>query len=194
MKQEGPVLESLTRRLSECPPEFLAEPKIGEEGIVHAAAVVSDLLRGIGGASLTKEKAELFKGKDARSRNRLRLVLIAAWLLHDAWFREKEMFADAAYDFLSKGLDYVSSVVDAEKFVSDPDRREELARLCLNGLGLRPEGESDAQSLDRLTTLNSVERRRLVNETKKAHERAQLIMEAMRKKAADEAAAKVTRE
>lgn len=196
MKQKGPVLERLTRRLAECPPEFLAEPRTGDKGVVHAAAVVSDLMQDLGGSFLAKEKANVFQGQnnDARARNRLRLILIAAWLLHDAWFREKKMFADAACDFLSTGLDDAASVVEASKFVSDPDRREELARLCLHDMGFYPEGESEAQALDRLTTLSSVERRRLVKETKKSRDRVNQILEAMRKKAAEEAAASYNRE
>jgi hypothetical protein len=44
MKEEGPLLETLTRRLSECPADFLAEPRIGARGRVHVGAVISDLL------------------------------------------------------------------------------------------------------------------------------------------------------
>jgi hypothetical protein len=54
----------------------------------------------------------------------------------------------------------------AKRLVAGTDRREELARLCLRALGLRPAGETAAQAEDRLATLNSVERRRVLHEVK----------------------------
>jgi hypothetical protein len=95
---------------------------------------------------------------------------------------------------LTKGLKDVAALVDSQKFVSDPDRREELARLCLKGLGLRPAGESLAQAQDRLTTLDSAERVRVVKAAREAEERARLIREEMARKAAEEAAANYGRE
>ena len=44
----------------------------------------------------------------------------------------------------------------AERFVSDPERREELVRWVLARLGLRPAGESEHQAADRLSALDSV--------------------------------------
>ena len=48
MDREGPILEALTRRLAETPEEFLTEPRVGNVGQVHTAAVVGDLLRLLG--------------------------------------------------------------------------------------------------------------------------------------------------
>ena len=81
-----------------------------------------------------------------------------------------------------------------EAFVTDPDRREELARLCLKALGLRPAGETIAQAEDRLATLNSVERESVRKATAAAEQRAQAIREAMARKAEDEANMKAMRE
>ena len=101
MKQEGPLLEALARRLAECPAEFLAEPRLGLTGSVQVAAVVADLIRDLGGAPLTNEQAAIFQPQSSkrdrnRDRNRLRLVLIACWLLHDSWFCERQNFAAQA--------------------------------------------------------------------------------------------------
>jgi hypothetical protein len=195
MKEEGPLLEALTRRLAECPADFLAEPRIGKSGAVHVEAVVSDLLRDLGGASLTPAQAAVFQSKDARKdRNRLSLVLIGCWLLHDEWFRKEQRFAAQAHSFLSEGLTELAALVPAPQFASDADRREELVRLCLRQLGLRPGGESESQALDRLTTLNTAERQRVIRAAREAEERARAIREAMAKKAAEEAADKWTRE
>ena len=194
MDNAGPPLESLTRRLAECPAEFLDEPRLGRKGRVHVPAVVNDLLRDLGGPPLVPNQLNPFEPDDSKQRNRLRLILIACWLLHDSWFREQKNLAVSALALLSTGLDELASITTANKFVSDPDRREELARLCLKGLGLRPAGETEAQAQDRLATLNTAERQRVIKAARAAEERARQIREEMAKKAAEEAADKWGRE
>ena len=197
MTEEGPQLETLTRRLAECPPDFMASVRDHSgKGDVVVAAVVFDLLREMGGAPLTPPQFEPFtlQRGDARRERVLRVVLIAAWLLYDPWFRSRNRFASAAYQFLTQGLDEIAAIVTPQAFVGDADRREELSRLCLNALDLRPAGESDAQAEDRLATLNSVERARVVREARAAEERARQIREEMARKAAEEAAAVYGRE
>ena len=76
----------------------------------------------------------------------------------------------------------------------DPDRREELARLCLKDLGLRPAGESLAQAQDRLNTLSSVERQRVIGAARQAEERTRAIRAEMARKARAEADSKAMRE
>ena len=190
MKREGPPLEALTHRLAECPPEFLEAPLTDSGGIIDSGAVVSDLSRALGGGILDRKQLALFRS----DRNRLRAILIASWLLHDSWFRARGDLAADAIRFLTSGLDPIASLVDAATLVSDPDRREELARLCLRALDMRPARESEAYATDRLTTLDSVERSRVVHETRAAEERVRQIREAMKKKKAEEAAAMYGRE
>jgi hypothetical protein len=195
MLNEGPLLETLTRRLAECPAEFLAEPRIGKGGTVHVAAVISDLLVSLGGQPLSKEEAAFFQRADAKKhRNHYAVVLIACWLLHDAWFRGRGQFAETARRLLFTGLDELAGLVKASQLISDPDRREELSRLCLRALNLRPAGETAAQAQDRLSTLSTAERQRVVAAARAAEERARQIREAMAKKAAEEAADKWSRE
>ena len=195
MLGEGPLLETLTRRLAECPAEFLAEPRFGKSGVVHVDAVVSDLVVSLGGPPLTKDEAALFQRTEAKKhRNLYALVLIACWLLNDAWFRERGALAEMARKFLFTGLDELAELVKAPQCVSDPDRREELARLCLHALELHPAGETLAQAQDRLATLNTAERQRVIKAAREAEARAQAIREAMAKKAAEEAADKWSRE
>jgi hypothetical protein len=195
METEGPPLEALTRRLAECPAEFLAEPRIGAAGQVQVAAVVADLLRDLGGPLPSPAQAAVFQPRQARgSRNWLQLVLIACWLLHDPWLREQARYGPAAADFLTGGLTQLASLAQAQTFISDADRREELARLALRDLGLRPAGESVAQAQDRLATLNTAERNRVMAAARQAEERARKVREAMAKKAAEEAAAQYSRE
>ncbi len=194
MTREGPLLETLTRRLAETPPDFLAEPRLGTAGGVHVDAVVADLLRDLGGGPLEREALTAFRSAaPGRQRNRLRLILIVCWLLHDPWFRARGL-ASAAQRLLERGLDELAEVVPAERCLADADRREEIARLALEGLGLRPAGETEAQARDRLTTLSSIERRRVIAAARAAEARAREVREAMARQAAYDAQAKAMRE
>lgn len=194
MTDEGPILEALLRRLAECPADFLAQPLIGKSGTIDVAAVVADLLRDLGSPSLTAEQAVAFQSRERKQRNRLRVVLIACWLLHDPWFRAQGRFAPLALHLLTEGLGDLAELVPAPQLVQDADRREELARLCLKELGLRPTGETIAQAEDRLTTLNSAERQRVIREAQAAEERARQVREAMAEAVRQAAAAQMSRD
>ena len=196
----------LTRRLSETPPELLAEPAVGGNPGVETGAVAGDVLRGLGMRQpdvrwlfgLHPEKA------DGNARNLLRVTLVAGWLLADPWFRGK---ADAAkaQEWLREGLGELAALARADAFVRDDDRREELARLCLKALDLAPLGETEVQAQDRLESISSVERKRVIAASRKAQivarkrraeeeARARKVREEMQKKANEAAAAKGARE
>ena len=96
---------------------------------------------------------------------------------------------EAARRLLSRGLDELAALVPPERFVDDPDRREELVRLVLAGLGLRPKGETEAIAADRLKALSSVERARVLRETQKQVEHARRVREELAKKKRAEAEA-----
>ena len=161
---------------------------MGNNGVVSVEAVVADLVRVLDGDYLARPTTTAFHLKSAKVRNRMRLVLIASWMLYDPWFSGKNL-GKAALGFLKKDLHELAKLVKAEAFVTDPDRREELARHGLRRLGFRPRGETEAQAQDRLAALDSVERARVVRETKAAEERARKIREEMRRKRERELAA-----
>ena len=193
--EEGPQLEVLTRRLAECPPDFMAEPRLGTAGVVKVAAVVADLLADWGGAALTPPQAAMFEPADTpRQANWLRLVLLACWVWHDPWFVRRQPSPEAALKFLAKDLLGLAALVPAQQCVLDPDRREEFARRCLKALGLCPKGETPAQAQDRLNALDSVERQRVIQAARSAEARSRAVREAMATKAAQEAADKWGRE
>jgi len=194
MEREGPVLETLTRRLAETPEDFLAEPRIGAAGRVRTAAVVGDLLRALGAAA-TPGDLQRFSGADARAdRNRLSVTLVLCWLLADEWFVRAAPPAGLLLPLLGAQAAELADQSPAGKFVTDPDRREELARVALTRLGYRPAGETKAQAQDRLTTLSSAERARVLRAARAAEQRAREIREALIKKAAEESADKWGRE
>ncbi len=187
MEADGPILEALTHRLAECPEEFLLPPRVGNSGTISVSAIAHDHLRAMGiaapgGIGATSDTACLT------------LVAITTWLLHAGWFLSRPELASKMQVLLSKSLRPLSEVVQPRMFVTDPDRREELARFCLSELGLRPRGETEAQAKDRLTAIDSLERVRVLRDTQEAEARAQEVRKQMARRAAEEAAAKATRE
>ena len=201
MQREGPPLETLTRRLAETPGDFLAEPRIGKLGSVNVAAVVADLMLDLGAQPLDDPQVGAFTSADPRKdRNRLSLTLITAWLLRDDTLKAALAGASPAerqaslLGVLTANVRELAELTQAPRFVADPDRREELVRFALKGLALRPAGESVEQAQDRLATLNTAERQRVIVAARAAEERARAVREAMARKAAEEAAAKYNRE
>ncbi|TCO53064.1 hypothetical protein [Actinocrispum wychmicini] len=172
-------LSRLTRRLAETPADFLADD-------VSVPAVVSDVLMSAGGQALDARSAMPFESSE---RNWQRLVLISCWLVADD---DLIAAADAKrlYDFLTEVLLPLADLVDAPKFVADPDRREELTRLALRSLSLLPDGETAAQAADRLATVDSVRRQEVLRAAKEAEERAAAVRKAMEEQRAREAAAR----
>ncbi|MEN3294372.1 MAG: hypothetical protein V7642_3625 [Burkholderiales bacterium] len=194
MNQIGPDLEVLTHRLSETPREFLEEPRIGPSGTVHVAALVNDVLK-MNGARTSYAVLSRFQGKDPKTdRNRLALVMIAAWLLADDWFVAAHIAQLELLKVLDEAVPELAAATPAHNFVNDPDRREELARVTLARLNYRPAGETIAQATDRLSSISGTERRRLLEASRAAEERARAVREALARKAAEESADKWSRE
>ncbi len=194
MEKTGPLLETLTHRLADTPAEFLAEPRIGGAGAVFVPALVNDLLQRFG-ARADIAVLKRFESTNARAdRNRLALVCIAVWLLADEWFAAQGIAPLAVSDVLGETLTELAAATPAHKFVNDPDRREELARVLLARLGYRPQDETVAQATDRLSGISGTERQRLLRASRDAEARARAIREALAKIAAEESADKWTRE
>jgi hypothetical protein len=194
MKIEGPTLETLTRRITETPQDFLAEPKIGRTGTIMVSAVVNDLLTHLGAGPVTGSLAA-FDGSDVRrDRNRLSVTLLICWLLADDWFKALKLEATRVVHLLNEVATQLAGQVASKNYLNDVDRREELVRTVLARLDCRPAGETMAQAQDRLTRLSSVERERVLKASREAEERSRAIRAALVKKAADESADKWTRE
>ena len=190
----GPPLQLLLKRITECPVDFLDEPRVGSRGQLAIAALVGDCLRG---ADYRASKFELkyFSGESGNaSRTHLQLVALCIWLLNANWFRDADINGMALWQFLRNDIAELAQSSQADKCLRDAERREELARFTLARLGYRPEGEIEAQACDRLSALSSVERQRLLKESQAAERRAREIREALARKAAEESADKWTRE
>lgn len=191
-----PQLSLLVRRLSETHAAFLEEPRIRGRGNVEVAAVVSDLAISFGSGVLDPVEARGFTPQNKTARNRARLQLICCWLMFDPWFHGRTALVSSALGFLEQGLADIAELVDAERFVVDAERREELVRLVLSQLDLRPAGENQRQAADRLKALDSVEREQVLREARRREEeeRMRRLKEEMKAREAREAAAKANRE
>jgi hypothetical protein len=188
----GPPLETLLRRLADTPPDFLDDPRIGASGQVFVAAVVNDLLaQGPGRASLAE--LQRFEGRSADA-GRLRMALVMAWLLADDALREQSASRAYVLNLLEGTAAELAGLASVTKYLQDPDRREELVRVLLARLGLRPHGETAEQAADRLSALSAIERKRLLDASRAAEARAREIREALVRKAAEASADKWTRE
>ena len=160
MKRQGPPLETLLRRLSETPPEFLSAAPF-------AAALAADLARDLAQRPATTPNP---------------LTPLGVWLL-----RDPALLPLAKVTALAK-LSAMAQVAAPRQVVDEPDVREEFARRLLAALNLRPAGETERQSSDRLAALDSVERLRVTRQTAAAEARTRAIRAAMAKQAAEAAA------
>ncbi len=193
-----PITE-LCRRLAECPAVFLDSPKISEQSNNRFIAIVNDTIRALGGDLLTEDEGKAIVKKNPDETisvfgNRLRLIAITCWVLMDPAFCEFAGISVIAHRFFLIGFGKLPELVAVEDFIRIPERREELIRRVLKQLGISPKGETTEQSEDRLAALDSVETQRVINESRAAQKRNRAVIEAMQRRAAEEAAAKVTRE
>jgi hypothetical protein len=190
----GPSLDALQRRLLDTPPDFLDPPCRDKRGELHVAAVVNDVLSLHGAVMPAALLATLSGELKGVTDNQLSVSAVLAWLLADPSWQRYPRQAAALRVLFDEVAPALAVEAKAERYVFDPDRREELARTTIARLGLLPEGETEAQAADRLASVSSVERRRLLDASRAAEERARAIREALARKAAEESADKWTRE
>jgi hypothetical protein len=193
MNHEGPSLELLLRRLAETPSEFLAAPHTPTSRVgVHIPAVVADLLAAYGHAPASLGD---FETTDTiADKRRAGLTLVLCWLLAEPELIATAPALEPLHALLTEGATDLAAQFTAEKYLAEPERREELTRFALARIDLRPSGETLAQSQDRLSALSSAERARVIKASRKAEQRAREIREALARKAAQESADKYTRE
>jgi hypothetical protein len=191
-----PPLAEFLRWMADMPEPFRAEPQGFAEGGVPVPAVVADLFDTLVGEHPDTPLLAAFKPASSSKleRNRLRWVLAACHLLWHPALRAGTADRGGLSKLLVQDLATLASVVSADDLLTDEERREELIRRTLLALGLLLPGEAQKEAADRLTQLDSVERQRLVREAAEKEKRAREVREMMARRAAEEAAAKVSRE
>jgi hypothetical protein len=190
-----PTLAELQRWMMEMPVAFAGEPEGFPEGRVRVHAVMADLFETLFGGSDDELVAVFRPANDsALERNRLRLSLHTARLLSNPLFRRPGLAHGRLRGLYSQEIPAMAAVVQVDELARDEHLREELIRRTLRAFGIGLAGESVAESEDRLRQVDSVERHRVLHEAAGRERRAREVREAMARKAAQEAAAKVSRE
>lgn len=193
-----PPLAEFLRWLAEMPEAFRNEPYGLPQGRTRTSAVVHDLFETIAASRPGAEFLRQFAAAKPSEleRNRLRWVLAACHLLWHPALRDgalKGVPMTTLEKLFLQDLAMLASVANADGILQDEERREELIRRAFETLGLRLPGESVAEARDRLTQVDSVERKRLMAEIAKRQEKLRKEEE-LRRKAQEEAASKGPRE
>ncbi len=194
MKNLGPSLESMTRRVLDTPAEFLALSRIGSAGTVAVPALVHDVLLMHGHCAQVRWLDACAGADSGVGRNRLAVVMIVSWLLADEWFLVQGLPAEALCRLFDTTTGELADATPAHKFVGEADHRDELVRVVLEHFGYRPMGETPEQAADRLMAVSSESRRKLLVASRESEKRAREVREALARKAAEESADKWTRD
>jgi hypothetical protein len=183
-----PPLAEFLRWLAEMPAGFSAGPPV--------QAVVADLYETYLGELPDESLLAAFRPANPgkAERNRLAWVLAACHLLWHPALRARAVTAGQLNRLLVQDIAALASVAVADSLAAEEERREELTRLLLRALELLLPGETAAEAESRLTQVDSVERQRLLKEATEKEKRAREVREMMERRAAEEAAAKVSRE
>jgi len=192
-----PPLAEWLRWTAEMPPSFRREPDGAPGRRVRVRAVVSDLLEVLHGAPPDPAVLAAFDaapGSAGAERNRLGWVLAACHVLWHPAVRTASPPSRSVRAFLVQELAQLGAVAPVDLLDRDEDRREELVRRTLRAVRLALPGESPQEAEDRMRQVDSVERHRVLRAAAQREKRSREVREAMARKAAEEAAAKVSRE
>ncbi|PKL16704.1 MAG: hypothetical protein CVV49_14760 [Spirochaetae bacterium HGW-Spirochaetae-5] len=202
MNNPGPPLQELIDHLILIPGEFTGRSeKTADVNVkINTPAIINDLLLDLGGAPLCDEEiTKNFHSKKenkAETDNYLKLISILCYIYEHRFFIEKKSGSEKIKSFLlsQRLIDLSRAVKSSDEFITDPERREEICRAALDAAGYFPEGENEKNARDRLSTLDSVERKIILTRTAEAQKKANELKEAMMRKEAEEAASKMSRE
>jgi len=195
--KKGPPVSYIDLRISEIPPIFLDVPKI-IDGFTATSIILSDLLYDLQGLPLSRIEIDKFFNPIKSDINHLKIIQIICYILNDEWFRDyfksNREKIDRLKSFLFTDLAEYSKINKAERFVYDGEGREELTRLLFKSLELIPEGETEKEAKDRLVSIDSIERKKVIELSKQSQKRIKELREALERKKAEEAASKMSRE
>lgn len=202
MKNPGPPLQELIDHLILIPGEFTgkSDKSADTAARISIPAIVNDLLLDLGGVPLSDEEtpADFLSKKEnkAETDNYLKLISILCYIYEYRFFIENKSGSEKIKSFLlsQRLIDLSRAVKSSDEFITDPERREEICRAVLDAAGYYPEGENEKNARDRLSTLDSVERKIILTRTAEAQKKARELREAMMRKEAEEAASKMSRE
>jgi hypothetical protein len=191
-----PPLGDWLRWVAEMPAALRAVPEGFPGGTVRVRAVLADVCETVFGAPAGEAFLRACDNHDASKveRNRLGWLLAAGHVLWHPALRAAPGPRPAIERFLVEELAGLAAVAPVDALPSDEERREELVRRALRAAGRTLPGENPREAEDRLKQVDSVERHRVLGQAAERERRGRRVREAMARKAAAEAAAKVSRE
>lgn len=200
---QGPPILVLMQRLLQTPREFLFSPlfelsptRKNLKNSIYLPALYSDLCFFISNEFANPEDLKFFKlENNSQNINLLNIYALAVYLLHFPFFQNKPFLKSKLQVLFEKKLVAYNEILKAEKFIIDSEKREEFCRFILYHLGYIPESETERYALERLTSLDSIERIKLISDARRAQiAREEAIREAIRKREAEEAASRMSGE
>jgi hypothetical protein len=196
-----PPLADFLRWLSEMPEAFREEPAGFSKGRVPVRAVISDLTETLTGASAPADFLQAFvpESDSAKERNRFAWVQAGVHLLWHPSLRESKPTIEQLQQFFIQEIPQLAAVVSIDAFFTEEERREELLRRALRAIGQRLPSETEKVAEDKLSQVDSVEKRKLLfaaaeKEKKAEAERKKRLAEEIKRREEEEAASKYNRE
>jgi hypothetical protein len=132
--------------------------------------------------------------KNPKQANWYAHALLLVYFYADTEFFKTPLDIDQLAKALQEKAKELHSIGDPQIYIEDVDHREEFIRLAMAAVNRYPQGETPEQAADRLISCSSIERNRVLQAAKEAEARAAKIREALARKAAQEAANKMSRE
>ena len=179
----------LVAHLRKCPDIFLRPSSSIENDGLNSVALISDTYRLVCNDFLKKEfKIPSNFNLAYIDDNHWRTIHISIWLLSHPDFLNNALLEDKLYDFWFEELSEVSLYVKFNEWIIDEERAEEMVRLLLYCYEIIPKGESQDEAADKLSSLSSADRHKVLQQSYQAHERIMKIKKEMAEKKAREAA------
>lgn len=144
MKDSGPPLAPLLRRLADTPAEWMLPATTAAAEGVSSAALLSDFLEDLGLIPLNEKEVSAFDGAKADQRGWLALVLLALWLLHGDQLkaelsqRASPELRRSLLNLLGQPLRDRASVLNAQSAVRTTPDAKNLPASCWPRWGCAP--------------------------------------------------------
>lgn len=186
----GPIVSDLIHHMKQCPREILQLSAHSETAVENCEALCNDVLRVVKRDILSPKL--FFLGESTPELQKL--LQICCWMISSPLLIPFLRDWKKVKLFLEKELEEVSKEVKSEKWIEDEERSEELIRLFLSYNSITPEGETKEEAIDKLASINTMQRVAVIRESAAAIARAKEIREKMAQQKAREAANVYSRE
>lgn len=179
----------LVTYLRKCPDSFLLSSDFFLEDGVNSVALVCDTCKVVSNDFLRNDfKIPSEFNLKFINDNHWRAIHISTWLLSNKDFVNNPAIEAQLYSFWFVELQLASAYVKFNEWINDDERAEEMVRLLLNCCEITPHGENEEEAADKLSSLSSVDRHKVLKQSYEAHERIMNIKREMAEKKAREAA------